>query len=179
MEENKVTVDTTTTPPAEEPKTEQIDYKALYEQEKAEREKFKLAFDKSSSETAEYKRKLSERLTKEEADKLAQEERDKVIAEQLAEREQLLAEKRIASYSKQMMSAGMPTETADELAAVLPEGIPDQFFDGIKKFIADTTAQIRAEALKQQPVLTPGIAPTSQQAQAAEDLKYRRWMGLN
>ena len=177
MEENKVTE--TAEVQAQAQPEEKPDYEQLFKDAQAELEKAKSAITKSNGEAAEYKRKLSERLTKEEADKLAQEERDKVIAEQLAEREQLLAEKRIASYSKQMMSAGMPTETADELAAVLPEGIPDQFFDGIKKFIADTTAQIRAEALKQQPVLTPGIAPTSQQAQAAEDLKYRRWMGLN
>lgn len=174
MEENKV--DVTVTP--ETTKPEEPDYKALYEQEKAEREKIKLSFDKASSETAEYKRKLSERLTKEEADKLAQEEREKAIAEMLAEREQLLAEKRVANYTAKMVSAGITAETASELAADLPDGISDQFFDGIKKFIEDATANIRAELLKEQPRLTPGMPLSSTDVKKSEQDMLRKAFGF-
>lgn len=186
MEEQKLTVGTATitTPTnaiptsAPAPKQEEIDYKALYEQEKTEREKLKTSFDKASSETAEYKRKLSERLTKEEADRLAQEEREKAIAEMLAEREQLLAEKRVAHYTTQMVSAGMTAEKAGELASVLPDGISDQFFDGIKKFIEETTANLRAELLKEQPKLTPGMPLTSSDINKQKDLDMRKAFGF-
>lgn len=174
MEETKAEV----TASAETPKTEELDYKALYEQEKAEREKIKQSFDKASSETAEYKRKLSERLTKEEADKLAQEEREKAIAEMLAEREQLLAEKRVASYTAKLVSAGITAETANELAADLPDGISDKFFDGIKKFISDATANVRAEILKEQPKLTPGMPLASGDVKKAEQDMLRKAFGF-
>lgn len=157
---------------------EEPDYKALYEQEKAERENLKRSFDKASSETAEYKRKLSERLTKEEADKLAQEEREKAIAEMLAEREQLLLEKRVAHYTTMMVSAGIPSETAGELATELPEGISDQFFDGIKKFIEDATANIRAELLKEQPKLTPGMPLGSSDVEKTKNDALRKAFGF-
>ena len=174
MEETKVEVNAT----PETPKPEEPDYKALYEAEKAEREKIKQSFDKASSETAEYKRKLSERLTKEEADKLAQEEREKAIAEMLAEREQLLAEKRVAHYTTMMVSAGMTADVANTLAADLPEGISDQFFDGVKKFIEDTTANIKAELLKEQPKLTPGMPLSSTDVKKAEQDVLRKAFGF-
>lgn len=154
------------------------DYKALYEQEKSEREKVKQAFDKAASETAEYKRKLSERLTKEEADKLAQEEREKAVAEMLKEREQLLAEKRIAHYTAQMVSAGISAEQAGELASSLPDGISDNFFNGVKKFIADETTRIRAEALKQQPSASIGMPITNVQEKSDFEKRLDRAFGL-
>lgn len=174
MEENKVEV----TAAAENPKPEEPDYKALYEQEKSEREKIKASFDKASSETAEYKRKLSERLTKEEADKLAQEEREKAIAEMLAEREQLLAEKRVASYTAKMVSAGFAADAAGELAAELPDGISDKFFDGVKQFIETVTQNVRAELLKEQPKLSPGMPLTSGDVKKAEQDMLRKAFGF-
>ena len=159
-------------------KVEEIDYKALYEAEKAEREKIKASFDKASSETAEYKRKLSERLTKEEADKLAQEEREKAIAQMLEEREQLLAEKRVAHYTTMMVSAGISAETAGSLATDLPEGVSDTFFDGIKKFIEDMTAKMKADLLKEQPKLTPGLPPASADINKSANDALRKAFGF-
>ena len=170
MEENKV--ETPETAP-EEP-----DYKALYEKEKSEREKLKVSFDKASSETAEYKRKLSERLTKEEADKLAQEEREKAIAEMLAEREQLLAEKRVAHYTTKMVSVKMTPEQSEELANILPEGVPDDFFDGLNKFIEELTAKIKADILNEQPKPTAGMPPSSSDVKSQEDILLRQAFGF-
>ena len=170
MEENtNVTPDAT----PEEP-----DYKALYEKEKSEREKLKVSFDKASSETAEYKRKLSERLTKEEADKLAQEEREKAIAEMLAEREQLLAEKRIAHYTTKMVSVGMGADQADELAQKLPDGVSDDFFEGIGKLIEEVTAKVKADILNEQPKLTAGMPPSSSDVDKSKDDALRHAFGL-
>lgn len=160
------------------PTNEEPDYKALYEKEKSEREKLKVSFDKASSETAEYKRKLSERLTKEEADKLAQEEREKAIADMLKEREQLLLEKRIAHYTTKMVSAGVSAEQADELAKGLPEGVSDEFFDGIKSFIEEATAKIKADLLNEQPKLSAGMPPASQDTDKAKDDALRRAFGF-
>lgn len=174
MEENKVTVDATTTP-AEAPKTEEIDYKALYEQEKAEREKVKLAFDKSSSETAEYKRKLADHLTAEEKAKMEREQADKELREEL---EQLRNEKRVSSYVAKLVSTGISADVANSMAQTLPDGIPDQFFDGIKKFIADLTAQIKADLLKEQPKLSSGMPLASADAEKAKDDKLRKAFGF-
>ena len=174
MEENKVTVDATTTP-AEAPKTEEIDYKALYEQEKAEREKVKLAFDKSSSETAEYKRKLADHLTAEEKAKMEREQADKELREEL---EQLRNEKRVSNYVAKLVSTGISADVASGMAQTLPDGIPDQFFDGIKKFISDATANVRAEILKEQPKLTPGMPLASGDVKKAEQDMLRKAFGF-
>ena len=173
MEENKVNEQAASAEASPE-----VDYKALYEAEKSEREKVKAAFDKASSETAEYKRKLSERLTKEEADKLAQEEREKAVAEMLAEREQLLKEKQTAHYTTALVTAGMDAETAGGLANDLPDGVSDQFFDGIKKFIETVTANIRADLLKEQPKLTGGMPLSSTDTEKGRDDKLRKAFGF-
>lgn len=172
MEENKVTQETTATP---EPKPEETDYKALYEAEKAEREKLKASFDKSASETAEYKRKLADHLTAEEKAKMEREQADKELREEL---EQLRNDKRISNYTAKLVSTGISADVASGLATNLPDGIPDQFFDGIKKFITDLSAQIKADLLKEQPKLSAGMPLTSTDVKTAEDAKLRKAFGF-
>ena len=77
-----------------------------------------------------------------------------------------------------MVSAGITAETASELAADLPDGISDQFFDGIKKFIEDATANIRAELLKEQPRLTPGMPLSSTDVKKSEQDMLRKAFGF-
>lgn len=173
MEENKA-IDAVLT--AETPQTpEEPDYKALYEQEKAEREKLKLGFDKASSDTAEYKRKLAEHLTAEEKAKMDREQADKELREEL---EKLRNERRVSNYTSKLIGVGLPAETATSLASDLPNGISDQFFDGIKKFIADKTAEIRAEALKQQPTPSVGMPLNGAPQKSEYDKRLDRAFGL-
>jgi hypothetical protein len=74
--------------------------------------------------------------------------------------------------------AGVTADVAGTLAKTLPDGVPNEFFDGIKKFISDETARIRAEALKQQPNLTTGVPLQAQNVDDAEDAKMRKWFGI-
>lgn len=152
------------------------DYKKLYEDLQKEKDKLKTSFDKASSETAEYKRKLAEHLTAEEAAKMEREQAEKEMREEL---ETLRAEKRVDSYTTKLMGVGIGNEDSVELAKLLPDGVPNEFFDGIKKFIADATTKIKADALKQQPGLTAGNTVQAQTIEESENDKYRKWFGLN
>ena len=172
MEENKATETNVTAP---EPKPDETDYKALYEAEKAEREKIKASFDKSASETAEYKRKLAERLTAEEKAKMEREQADKELREEL---EQLRNDKRVSNYTARLVSTGIDADVASGLAQNLPDGIPDQFFESLKKFIADLSAKIKADLLKEQPKLTSGMPLTTSDAEKAKDDKLRKAFGF-
>ena len=153
-----------------------VDYEKLYKETLAEKDRIKSAFDKASSETAEYKRKLSEHLTAEEAERLAREEADKAKDEELA---LLREEKRVSSYNAKMLECGVASETAIELAKMLPNGVPDEFFNALKKFVSDETARIKAEALKKQPALSTGMPVQAKSAEDLENDKIRAWMGLN
>lgn len=170
MEENKA-IDAVLTAENPEQTPAEPDYKALYEQEKSEREKLKASFDKASSDTAEYKRKLSEHLTAEEKAKMEREQADKELREEL---ERLRNEKRVSGYTTQLIACGIPAVDASSLASNLPDGISDQFFDGIKKFIADKTAEIRADLLKEQPKLTSGMPLSSADVDKAKEDKIRK-----
>lgn len=168
MEENENKVaETTTTPSA--------DYEKMYKELLAEKDKLKVAFDKASSETAEYKRKLSEHLTAEEAERMAREEKAKQIEEELTT---LRTEKRVSTYNARMLDCGIESAKATELAKLLPDGVPSEFFDGIKAFIADETNRIKADALKQQPTLSAGMPVQASTAEDLENAKIRSWMGL-
>ena len=167
MEENIV---------AKEAATEEtVDYEKLYKETLAEKNKIKSAFDKASSETAEYKRKLSEHLTAEEAERLAREEADRKKDEELA---LLREEKKVSVYNAKMMECGIASETAIELAKMLPNGVPDDFFTTLRQFVSNETARIKAEALKTQPTLTTGMPVQAKSAEDLENDKIRSWMGL-
>lgn len=180
MEETKTTapeaqnqVDPSTITAGKEP-----DYASQIKALQEELDRAKNAVSKANGEAAGYKRQLSERLTKEEADKLAQEEREKAIQEMLAERDQLLIEKRISTYTAQMAGVGITGETGAELAKILPDGVPKEFFDAIKKFLADKTAEIRADALKSQPTASVGMPLSGADVMSEEDKAMRKAFGL-
>jgi hypothetical protein len=72
----------------------------------------------------------------------------------------------------------MDAETAGGLASDLPDGVSNQFFDGIKKFIETVTANVRAELLKEQPRLTSGMPPASADVKKAEQDMLRKAFGF-
>lgn len=170
-----ITNATTTEAPVIPEQEQAQDFEKLYKDLLAEKDKLKDSFDKAASEAAGYKRKLAEHLTKEEQEKLEREQADKDLREEL---EALRLEKRISTYSAKLLETGVTAEVAGTLAKTLPDGVPNEFFDGIKKFISDETARIRAEALKQQPNLTTGVPLQAQNVDDAEDAKMRKWFGI-
>lgn len=175
---NNANVTEATVTPEQNPAPEQTpaqDYEKLYKDLLAEKDKLKDSFDKAASEAAGYKRKLAEHLTKEEQEKLEREQADKDLREEL---ETLRQEKRYSTYSAKLLESGLTADVAGTLAKTLPDGVPNEFFDGIKKFISDETARIRAEALKQQPNLTNGLPPQTPNVDDAENAKMRKWFGI-
>lgn len=170
MEENKVTETTVVAPSTPAP-----DYEAQIKSLQAELEKAKNAVTKANGEAAGYKRQLSERMTAEEQAKLAREETEKAMRDEL---EKLRTERRVDKYTNRMMGLGLENEAAYNLSTNLPDGIPDSFFEGLKKVIADNSARIRAEALKEQPTPSIGLPPSAVEAVSEEDRALRRAFGL-
>ena len=85
-----------------------IDYKSLYETERAEKAKYKTALDKSNSENAEYKRKERERMTQEEQAQADAKARD----EELAQLRQEITENKV---EKLYLGKGIDEKTYKEL----------------------------------------------------------------
>ena len=85
-----------------------VDYKALYEAERAEKAKYKTALDKSNSENAEYKRKERDRMTQEEQAQADARARD----EELAQLRQEITENKV---EKLYLGKGIDEKTYKEL----------------------------------------------------------------
>lgn len=182
MEEVKVesldTAETTVITP-EEVKPEEPDYKALYEQTKAENERLRSSNTKASADVSRYKKELSQVLSKEELARREREEEDARVREELKgykDRE------RIRGYSDRYIEAGFSKENADKLAALLPEGIDDAYFESLKSSNADTLARLKTEALNNQPKPTNGTPATPKDLGKSEEDKmlaaFMRGAGL-
>lgn len=118
-----------------------------------------------------YKATLSEQEKKE----LEAKQREESIVNEL---NILKAEKRTAEYSKKLMEIGYDAQTATEMAASLPEGVADAFFEGQKKFLETKTQEIKTQTINAQPSLTNGNVPSSIDVEDSEMAKMRKWFGL-
>lgn len=127
--------------------------------EPAENGKLKQAFDRASSEAAEWKRKYRE--TQSEQERMAAE-----IAEQNAQRDAELAalkeEKRLATYTQKLMGAGYDQATAEVMAKSMKDGVEDGFFDSQKRFLEEQKKAAQAAYMNGQPPLASGTTPSSQ-----------------
>ena len=173
------TTETTTenqqTQAAEQPKQPEIDYKAEYEKLLAEQKKLKDATDKACSQAADFKRKLSEKMSEQEK---AEAERAEKEAAQLEELKKLRAESRINGYKSKLIASGYDLATAEAMAAELPEGISDDFLAKQKAFIEGQKKTVEADLLNKQPGLSKGAPLTQADAEKLEDKKLREWFGL-
>ena len=160
---NEVVADNATTTPEPE-----VDYKALYEQTKAENERLRVSNTKASADVSRYKKDLSSLLSKEEMDKRERE------AEQARKDELLrgyMERERIRNYSDKYIEAGFSKANADKMAALLPDGVGDEYFESLKSSNADNLARLKAEALNNQPKPTNGTPPTPKDLGKSEDDK--------
>ena len=182
MEEVKVerldTAKTVVITPAEV-KPEEPDYKALYEQTKAENERLRSSNTKASADVSRYKKELSNVLSKEELARREREEEEERIREELKgykDRE------RIRNYSDKYREAGFSAETANKMAELLPESVSDEYFENLKISYNETMARLKAEALNSQPKPTNGTPPTPKDLGKSEDDKltdaFMRGAGL-
>jgi hypothetical protein len=141
----------------------------------AETLKLKEAFNKASSEVAEYKRQLKAKETAEETARREAAERESAIMEEL---NQLRKERTTSTYTAKYMEIGYDADTARALADTLPDGLGDDFFTRQKSFLEDTIQKTKAQVLNQQPQPTAGQPLTGKQAEDAELQQLRKWSGL-
>lgn len=147
---------------------EEPDYKALYEQTKAENERLRASNTKASADVSKFKKQLSEVLSKEELAKREAEEEQARKDELL---KQYIERDRIRTYSDKYQGAGFTKEYADKMATLLPEGVTDDYFDNLKASNAETMARLKAEALNNQPKPTTGTPPTPKDLGKTEEDK--------
>lgn len=125
----------------------------MYAELLAENKRMKKAFDKASSEAADYKKQLM--ATKSDAEKLSIEkaERDAALKEEL---EMLRKESKVNKYAKSFMACGYTEEMATKAAEAQYSGDTDELFR-IQKLHTDNMAkQIRADIMKTMPVPATG-----------------------
>lgn len=156
MDENiKTNVDETNgvEPKTEETKTGTKTAEEMYAELLAENKRMKKAFDKASSEAADYKKQLM--ATKSDAEKLSIEkaERDAALKEEL---EMLRKESKVNKYAKSFMACGYTEEMATKAAEAQYSGDTDELFR-IQKLHTDNMAkQIRADIMKSMPAPATG-----------------------
>lgn len=115
----------------------------------------KEVFDKTASEAADFKRKLRERMTEEEAAQAkAAEEREKAAADLAAiqaELNQLRTEKLVGENMAKFLGLGYGEKLARETAEAMVNGETDIVFRNHAKFLAEHEKTIRAELLRDTP----------------------------
>lgn len=149
----------------------------------AEIEKLKKAISASNADASKRKKEAEEWQTKYKSTLDEQKRKEFEAEESLkalrAENEQYKSEKRIASYQTKLMSAGFDAQTASTMASILPDGVPDTFFEDQKKYLDKKTQEIKTQMLNSQPGLTVGMPmASSKDAKDKETDDLRRWMGL-
>lgn len=140
-----------------------------------ETQKLRDALNKASSQAADYKRQLHEKMTADELAKAQREERENALREEL---ESLRRERTVSNYTSSYLAMGYDADTARSLASNLPDGLGDEFFAAQKSFLDSKVQQIRTEVLNQQPQPTAGSPLTSKQAGDPELAQLRKWAGL-
>lgn len=109
--------------------------------------------DKATSEAANYKKQLRERMSEEEAAKVKAAED---MAAVMSELEELRAEKAISEYTTKFMGLGYSEELAKSTAAALQKGDVTTMFKNHGKFVVDKEKAMRAELLKSTPTPPAG-----------------------
>lgn len=137
--------------------------------------KLKEALNKASSQAADYKRQLHEKMSADELAKAQREERENALREEL---ESLRRERTVSNYTNSYLAMGYDAETAKSLASNLPDGLGEDFFSAQKSFLDSRVQQIRTEILNSQPQPTAGAPLTSKSAEDLEMANLRRWSGL-
>lgn len=138
--------------------------------------KLKQRLNEVTSESANYRRQLHEKMTADEREKAEREEKWNAL---INENATLKREKYTGEYTTRYMGMGYPADVARALADTLPEGLPDSFFESQKSFLDSTIQNTKAQLLSQQPQPTQGSPLTSTQAEDLEMEKYRMYAGLS
>ena len=169
MEENKnEVVETTEETKVDETKVEET--KKEDSESAKEIEHLKKLLSKANSEAADYKKQLRSKMTADEAKAAEQEAL-------LAELEQYKTEKKISEVSKGLMSWGLDSAKADEMAKAYVEGDTTSFLAGGKDFFETVSQKAIADAMDKQK-LSVGKTPEKADVDKAKDIEMRKIMGL-
>ena len=123
----------------------------------AEREKMKSAFDKSASEAADYKKKLREKLTAEEAEAEARREAEEAQRETLNNlTHELSVMKATTRYLKQGMSEDMAKECAELEASGDMDALMDKVFKNNGAAIENAVKNAQDKWLSERPNVNAG-----------------------
>jgi hypothetical protein len=112
--------------------------------------------DKATSEAAQYKKSLREKMTEDEAAKAKAAEDMATI---MAELETLRNEKAISEYTTQFMGIGYDEKLAKSTAEALQRGDMAVMFKNHATFVANREKDMKAELLKGTPTPPAGDAP--------------------
>ena len=109
--------------------------------------------DKATSQAADYKKQLRERMGAEEA---AKAKADEDMATIMAELEALKTEKAVSEYTTQFMSLGYDEALAKSTAAAIQKGDMTTMFKNHSAFVVARDKAMKAELLKQTPAPPAG-----------------------
>lgn len=115
--------------------------------------KLKDAFNKSSSETAKYKKLYNEKLSDEEKAKIDQAEAMRLLQE---ENDSLKRAQTIANYTARFIGLGFTQEGAAATAKAMADGDMDTVFKNTAAVNAAREKKVLADALKQTPAPPAG-----------------------
>ena len=110
-------------------------------------------FDKASSEAANYKKQLREKMSQDDQKAAQQEEEMATIK---AELESLRQEKAVSDLTKRWMGLGYPEELATATANASVSGDMDAVFKNHAKFLAEREKNLKSELLKNTPTPPAG-----------------------
>ena len=113
----------------------------------------KEALDKATSEAANFKKQLRERMTEDEAAKAKAAED---MASVMAELETLKAEKAVSEYTAQFMGIGYDEALAKATAQAVQKGDMTAMFKNHAKFVAEQEKKLKADLLKSTPTPPAG-----------------------
>ena len=134
--------------------------KALEAYEVEDYSKLKNALNKTSSEVADYKRQLKEKMDAEERAKFEQAEKEaeykRLFEEQQAELDKMKKETQVATAKAKFASLGFNDELAGKSAEQLVNGKSDELFASIATFKEDYKTQLEKERISSQPKIKEG-----------------------
>lgn len=118
-------------------------------------ERLKKAFDKSASETAEYKRQLRAKQTEEEKKQAELNEKFSLMEKENAEMKKQIA---VADLTNKFLASGLDNETARKTALAAYDGKIDTIIDAYNAKIASVKDTVKAELMADTPSITGGNA---------------------
>lgn len=170
LETMTVENETQTTETAENKTPTVEELMAQLAQERAEKEKLRLAKDKANSEAAKYRKSWESKTSAEEQEMEARKAADEAKDARIQELESKF---RMMDYSKRYMGIGMDEKTAETLSEMTGELTdPDKFFSALGKFITASNKSAGENAvqdlIKKNPEIKAGSGDDTKTSLAEE-----------